>query len=140
MSMHSIVLDEHDHLDVVLRRLRVVCGWNTDLLLSNEVREKLAKDLQLLTLLLLKHFETEESGAYFEEIRSRSESAAGKLKALQSQHPLFLDLIKAIEQRCGEVRDKSTGYDDVQTMLGSMLNLLKRHEQQENSLLQEVFR
>jgi hypothetical protein len=139
MSTHKDVLGEHAQLDVLLRDLRAVSHWNAELLREKQVRMKLVRDLQFLKVRLVQHFETEESGSYMEEIRSRKPAAGDILKALQVQHPIFLEQISFIEAACEAEDVETDGCNDLLHKLSLLLDLIKLHEEEENVLIKEVF-
>lgn len=141
MEGHKEVLSQHHALDVLLRDLRMVTQWDPQLLGDEKVRMRFVWDLHALQARLRDHFQTEESGAYLEEITSRKPDAGDLLLELQSEHRVFLVQLASMEKTCqenGQTNDVII-YKSVLTNLLLTLDLLKRHEEKENYLIKEVF-
>ena len=139
MTDHRTILNEHDALDTLLRDLRVVSTWSIHLLQQRKVRSQLAGDLRALKEYLLRHFATEESGSYLEEISVRQPSARAALLELHQEHSVFLDQVTSLEESCMEHDEDAYVPGDLAARLVELLDMLKRHESRETALLQEVF-
>jgi hemerythrin HHE cation binding domain-containing protein len=139
MSDHKTVLNDHVQLDALLRDLRIVCSWEPGVIQQYDVRARLANDIRALKDQLRRHFATEESGSYLEEITSRKPDARKTLLELHSEHIPFLNLLTGVEKGCTEYDEKAGGEPDLQIKLRHVLDLLKLHEQRETALIREVF-
>lgn len=140
MSDHKVVLDEHERLEVLVRDLRMVSNWEPDLLKAETVRRRLAGDLESLQVRLREHFDTEESGSYLDEIRSRNPSAAVILKQVQQEHGVMLERLSALQGACTGAGEGSGAPEAIQQRLTEILDMLHRHERRETALINEVFR
>ncbi len=138
MSGHRIILEEHERLDILLRDLRTVSHWETDILQERKVLLQLARDLRSLQARLREHFSTEETGAYMSEISDRKPSARAELQALHNEHGMFLDLLVSLENACLE-ENHAGGAAAIRLRLGQLLDLLKLHERRETALIHDVF-
>ena len=139
MKNHIAVLNDHERLNVLLKDLRVVSHWDANLLQEMQVRIKLSFELQSLKQLLQRHFETEESGAYMDEIRSRAPSAAVPLRKLQAEHPLLLEKLSELNSTCIQKELMAAALVELLQELTSILDLLKQHEAKETELIKSVF-
>ena len=139
MSDHKVILNDHKALDFLLRDLRIVCTWDMALIQQHTVRVKLAQDIRKLKDSLRRHFATEESGAYLEEITIRRPSARNELLELHKQHVPFLNRLTDIEEDCNEHDRDAISPENLTVRISTLLDMLKSHEQQETALLQQVF-
>lgn len=139
MSDHKVILDDHQQLGVLLRDLRSVSHWSSDLLRESSVRRKLARDLHSLQARLRQHFSVEESGNYLEEISNRKPAARATLRSLHDEHGMILSLLSDLESACLGMDDGAGAPGAIQQRLGQLLDMLKLHERRETALIKEVF-
>jgi len=135
------ILNDHQHLDGLLRDLRVVSGWNPALFLEPSVRARLLRDLGALHARLVSHFAIEERGSYLAEIGQRRPAARPKLEKLHAEHRALLDQVEGVLNLCNAspLEGKFDRFDFQRNLL-ALLNALHEHERQETLLIQEVFR
>jgi hypothetical protein len=138
MTDHKVILEDHVELGELVRDLRLICAWKTDVLKIQAVRVKLAKDIRALKDQLRRHFATEESGNYLQEISIRKPEARKILLQLHSEHVPFLHMLTGVEEACME-HEPDVETPDLTVKLLHVLDLLKLHEQRETALIREVF-
>jgi hemerythrin-like domain-containing protein len=139
-SVAEEILQEHEVVREIVRRLELALEEGEFVGAEPDWGRRLYYELLAFHRHLLRHFELEETGGFMQEVVTLRPQAAEQVERLRQEHD---QILKAVDELISNsdllASGVSTSLMEFHGRFSQLLSLIKRHEAEENELIQRVF-
>lgn len=134
------VAQEHQHLEKEMAELKLIVMKEVSAEDFPNWRLELVWQLRDFKNLLLKHFDLEEEGGFMTDVLHEAPHSESLVQQLRSEHAELSLLIDDIMAQVKSMRQKSPAQSEqVRLALNNLVDMLRRHEEEEHRLLQRTY-